>query len=219
MNIQKNYIRVPKTARYYTVLPESRSINKVLFVLHGYAQLAVDFISEFDFPEVHNTLIAAPEGLSKFYFRNKIGASWMTKEDRLNEIHDYAEYLDYVLYEIKNMFDLNDAEIIVLGFSQGVHTAVRWFTLSQNDFSKLILCSSDFPKDADMERLKKKLSRSEMFYLIGNKDEIISREIFDGSLDFLKINKVPFECIIFDGKHNIDNKSISAIIKNKSHSK
>ncbi len=218
MIILKNYILVSKTARYYTVVPDSRSIDKVLVVLHGYAQLAEDFIGEFNLPDDHNTLIAAPEGLSRFYSRNKIGASWMTKEDRLNEINDYVNYLDDVLSEIKSRFDLSEAEFNILGFSQGVHTAVRWFISSKYDFSRLILCSSDFPKDADMVKLRNKSSGSKLFFLQGNKDEIISQEKFSESLGFLKLNEIPFENIVFEGKHNIDKKSISAIINNKSHS-
>jgi hypothetical protein len=43
----------------------------------------------------------APEGLSRFYFEggfhgpgSKVGATWMTREDRLAKIEDYVGYLD-----------------------------------------------------------------------------------------------------------------------------
>ena len=217
MHIRKKSISVKKTARYFTNVPESNSIHSVWFVIHGYAQLAEEFIKEFDFLQNGSTFIIAPEGLSKFYFRNKTGASWMTKEDRLNEIYDYVGYLDSVFEELKSTFDLSAAQANILGFSQGVHTAVRWFTKSKYDFSGLILCSSDFPKDADFKELKKKLTGSQLYYLYGKYDEIISVEKFNESLDLLKTNAVPYKDIIFKGKHVIDRKSISDI-NNKSHS-
>ena len=43
-------------------------------------------------------LLIAPEGLSRFYHEDheSIGASWMTREERLEEIKDYLMYLDLV---------------------------------------------------------------------------------------------------------------------------
>ena len=49
-----------------------------------------------------NTIIA-PEGLSRFYkngFYGEVVSSWMTKEDRLNEINDYILYLDTLIEEL-----------------------------------------------------------------------------------------------------------------------
>ncbi len=217
MHINEKSISVKKTARYFTIIPESNCIKSIWFVIHGYAQLAEEFIKEFDFLQDGSSVIIAPEGLSKFYFRNKTGASWMTKEDRINEINDYVGYLDAVFDELQSSFDLSNSKANILGFSQGVHTAVRWFTKSKYDFSGLILCSSDFPKDADFKELKKKLAVSQLYYLFGKYDEIISVEKFNESLDLLKTNAVPYKDIVFEGKHEIDRKSITDI-NNKSHS-
>ncbi|HMS33634.1 MAG TPA: hypothetical protein PKC91_06060 [Ignavibacteria bacterium] len=219
MHIREKSISVKKTARYFINIPESNSIKSIWIVIHGYAQLAEEFIKEFEFLQDGSALIIAPEGLSKFYFRNKTGASWMTKEDRINEINDYVGYLDAVFDELHSSYDLSTTQANILGFSQGVHTAVRCFTKSKYDFSGLILCSSDFPKDADFKALKKKLTGSKLYYLFGKYDEIISVEKFNEGLNVLKTNGVPYEDIVFDGKHSVDKKSITDIINNKSHFK
>ena len=102
MKITETQITIEKTARYYTNDPGGSKINQTWIVIHGYAQLAKDFIKEFEFLSDCGTLIVAPEGLSKFYSKNYPAASWMTKEDRTNEIEDYTNYLEKVFSGINN---------------------------------------------------------------------------------------------------------------------
>ncbi|MDQ3019982.1 MAG: hypothetical protein M3R36_05355 [Bacteroidota bacterium] len=211
MNIQQHKIIVKKSARFFSNEIYSSDIKSVWIVLHGYAQLAKDFINEFDFLSDEDTLIIAAEGLSKFYFRNKIAASWMTKEDRSNEINDYINYLDKVIEKVKTEFNLSGAKINLLGFSQGVHTAARWFINSDNYFDNLILCSSDFPKDADFKKLKSKLEDSKIFFVYGSKDEIINEQKIHKNRKLLKDNEIDFEEIIFGGKHEINKDSLAKI--------
>jgi len=212
MKIIENKIEVSKTGRYYTSSPASSDLKSLWIVIHGYASLARNFIKEFEFLDDEYTMITAPEALSKFYSRNKIGASWMTREDRSNEINDYLSYLDKFFDEIKNNFNITGAEINLLGFSQGVHTAVRWFTHTANHIDKLILCSSDFPKDADFSKLKKKMLTSEMEFIYAGKDDFFSQETFRQSMDLLKKNKINFKEITFDSGHVIDQTSIISYI-------
>lgn len=210
MKISEKNIIINKTARYYSNNPDSEQIKSVWFVLHGYAQLAKDFVNEFGFLNDDITLIVAPEGLSKFYFRNIVGASWMTKEDRLNDINDYLHYLNKLIEEIKSKYNLSEAKLNLLGFSQGVHTAARWFTNTNHHFDRLILCSSDFPKDAEFDKLKSKLQKSKLYFIYGNNDDVIGKQTFQESINLLKINAVGFDEIVFEGKHSIDKNSISA---------
>jgi len=214
MNSKEKLIKTEKTARYYICKSGHTSeIEKIMFVIHGYAQLAKDFIKEFDFSDDENTVIVAPEGLSKFYFRNNIGASWMTKEDRQNEINDYVYFLEKVYEEVMSEFKSHDIKKYILGYSQGVHTAVRWFVQSKNHFGKLILCSSDFPKDADFNLLKEKLNHSEMIYIHGNKDEAVTEEKFSESRNLLLDNNIEFRELRFDGGHRVDAQSILEAIE------
>ncbi|MEO8665204.1 MAG: hypothetical protein ABI462_06885 [Ignavibacteria bacterium] len=215
MNIIEKKIQVNKTATYYTILPGSSEVKDVWIVIHGYAQLAKDFIHEFEFLSDSKTLIAAPEGLSKFYFRDKIGASWMTKEDRENEIGDYLNYLDKLFNELKSNFNfkIEDVEVNLLGFSQGVHTAVRWFTHTDERIKRLILYSSDFPTDADFNKLKDKLVNSEMFFIYGTKDEIIGQKRLQETQQLLREHEINFTKMTFDAGHKIEKTVLRKIIK------
>lgn len=213
MNFKEHFLKVEKTARYYT--SNASNISDVWILIHGYAQLAKNFIDEFGFLESDNTLLVAPEGLSRFYFRNKIAASWMTSEDRLNEINDYSDYLERIVIDVKNEFDLTGASMNLLGYSQGVHTAVRFFIHSGFVFQNLILCSSDFPVDTDFEKLKLKLNTAKMFLTYGDNDEILSPKVFNESKNLLLQNEISFEEIVFQGGHQIDAESIKKIATKK----
>lgn len=218
MKTEEQFLKIEKTARYYSNDPDVNKPGSLWIVIHGYAQLAKDFIDEFEFLNENRTLIVAPEGLSKFYTRNRIGASWMTKEDRINEINDYLKYLDGLFSNLKIKYDLSAAKINLLGFSQGVHTAVRWYISSNIVFDNLILCSSDFPGDADFIKLNQKLEKSKMFYIYGNKDEVISGKTFSAGIELLKSENIPFENIVFEGKHEIQRETLKSVINTKNHS-
>src|SRR5512140_2894757 len=89
-------IAVPRTARYYTLGPTHGFPRELWFVCHGYGQLGARFVEQFASLDDGTRLIVAPEALSRFYLdsiperRNqqspRVGASWMTREDRLAEI-------------------------------------------------------------------------------------------------------------------------------------
>ncbi|MCB0727935.1 MAG: hypothetical protein KDD00_10750, partial [Ignavibacteriae bacterium] len=113
-----------------------------------------------------------------------------------------------VFSEINSSYDLTASQINLLGFSQGVHTATRWFIRSMYHFDKLILCSSDFPKDADFAALKEKMLRSELFYLQGRNDRITTPERFVTNLELLRTNGIKVNDIYFNGVHEINKEAI-----------
>ena len=212
MIIKESHIKIEKIARYYSNEPKRREVKNFWFVIHGYGQLASDFIKEFEFLDDRNTLIIAPEGLSKFYSKNKAGASWMTSEDRLNEINDYICYLEKVTNEIKSTYNISVSEKYLLGFSQGVHTAVRFFLNSKKRFEHLILCSSDFPSDIDFDLLSNKLKSTVMHFIYGKNDRIINAKRYSESSDLLKKNNIEFYKVIYNGDHEIDEASVKKIM-------
>ncbi|MBL8008483.1 MAG: hypothetical protein JNJ56_13230 [Ignavibacteria bacterium] len=211
MKIIQDNFKTGKTARYCTNSP-SNEIKSLWFVIHGYAQLASDFIRSFDFLDNENTLIIAPEGLSRFYSRSLPAASWMTISDRENEIHDYVFYLTGLLKYISGKYDLKNSVKNLLGFSQGVHTAVRFFAHSDADFKRLVLCSSDFPPDADFGKFAENLKSAEMFYLRGRDDSIFTEADFQKSKFLLESNSIKFNEIVFRGSHEINKDSFAEIL-------
>src|SRR2546422_4543520 len=98
--MQEHQFSTSRSARYFT-LGSPQHAADVWLVCHGYGQLASRFLERFRPIEAERRCIVAPEGLSRFYLtehpaERRVGASWMTREDRLHEIDDYVRYLDGV---------------------------------------------------------------------------------------------------------------------------
>ncbi|MDG2370111.1 MAG: hypothetical protein P8M12_05670 [Flavobacteriales bacterium] len=209
----KNEILVTKKASYYSSQKPSQSINQVWIICHGYGQLAEYFLEWFTPVFSEKTLIVAPEGLHRFYikgFSGRVGASWMTKQDRLNEIEDYVNYLDEVYLKIKNRVSPS-CFIHVLGFSQGVSTAVRWVCKSKLQVNSLSLFSGKIPEDIDYKLHSKKLNTLNPKIIFGNNDEFYSSKTIDKELDFIKISGLNFRYIKFNGGHKVEKNIITKL--------
>ena len=77
-------LRVARTARVAT-LGRPTAAATWWVVLHGYGQLAADFIEPFGAVVTPERCVVAPEALSRFYVdglesHEEVGASWMTRE-------------------------------------------------------------------------------------------------------------------------------------------
>lgn len=202
--MKTNYIQTSKTARYYTLGKFDESTDEILFVLHGYGELASEFISKFTSLENGKRFIIAPEAMNRFYLRGlygKVGATWMTKEDRENEIKDYINYLDNV-YNLLLQNKTSGVKVRLLGFSQGGATASRWFTETECKIDELILWGSSVPHDINYSKLKSKLT-SKLIYIIGDKDKFITKEKLTEELELLDQNKIDYEIKKYSGKHDI----------------
>lgn len=208
MIIRENIFPTIRTGRYFTNEINSDPVKNVVVLLHGYAQLAEVFIKEFSFLDNKNNLLIAPEGLSRFYKGNKIGASWMTKEFRENEISDYINYIQNILKSVVNEYQLQNIEITVIGFSQGVHTAARFSVLSDIHVNRLILCSSAFPEDIKEQSLKQKLIGTKIIFTAGEKDKIVPHTKIEYSCEYLNTMGLTARTIIFNGGHEINSQSI-----------
>jgi predicted esterase len=205
--ITEHHINIQKTARYFTYGHLNRQTTHVWFVLHGYGHLAADFIGNFSALNPAKHYVIAPEALSRFYwngYRGKISASWMTSEDRLQEITDYVAYLNQLYLEItQNLPDECMPEINLLGFSQGTTTLSRWFANGKVKANKVIFWSGDLGHDVDWNKAADLYHQTNAYYVYGTNDELISLENFKLQSDFLNHHQIPFTTIEFDGKHVI----------------
>ncbi|TSA27181.1 MAG: hypothetical protein D4R68_06065 [Ignavibacteriales bacterium] len=206
MNLITKNITTQKTARYFLIGKPSEKIKSVLIVLHGYGQLAEDFIKNFE-PIINETaLIIAPEALNKFYikgFSGKVGSTWMTKEDRENEIKDYVNYLDSVYDDVIKFGLLSKTKITVLGFSQGTTAACRWISKGKSKIDRLILWGGGVPPDVDLELSKELFNSIQLTIVVGDKDEFISVEQIKEQEQRLGKNNIKYSLILFEGKHII----------------
>ena len=197
-------IKINKIAFYHT-LGEVKTAQTIWIVLHGYGYLAKYFIRKFNPILNDNTAIIAPEGLSKFYlngvgYDGKMGASWMTKDNRETEIEDYINYLDQLYKTIIEENETTDVKINVVGFSQGGATASRWIANGKSKCDNIILWSSAFPEDLDLKLLPKS---SNTFVLFGDNDKFINKKQINDYEQFLNTSEFDCQLIKFKGKHDI----------------
>ncbi len=145
----EHHIKVPRTLRYYT-RGEVAESTPLLTVLHGYGQHPGFFIRKVEGLVLDGWAVLAPEGLHRFYLEGssgRVGASWMTKEDRLNDIDDHVAYLNQLLATAPLSMAKHR---VLLGFSQGAATAVRYMCAAEHRFDRLILWAGRFPPDVPL---------------------------------------------------------------------
>ena len=190
-------------------------IEKIWFVLHGYGQLARYFIRKFNCLDDGRHLIVAPEGLSRFYlegFEGKVGATWMTKEERESDITNYLAYLNTLGDAILKHKELKNPHITLLGFSQGAATASRWVAATDIKFDRFILWAGAFPEDLNLKGANKSLSKSDNFLVVGSQDQFLTdKRISDQENFWKKLNITP-QIITFDGGHEIDQEVLKRFI-------
>lgn len=199
MDIKKEQIYTRRTAHVYKTGNED-SPKRVWLCLHGYAQSAQHFIGWFSHLDLSEDLIICPEGLSKFYVEGvsgRIGASWMTKDNREDEIRDYIEYLDLI---VDNISDENS--LIVLGFSQGAATACRWAAQTERGIHHLLLWGSVFPPDMNFEAFKNKEIPTTL--LFGDNDPYYPVDKKDQFLEGFKAHGLNFSIHEYTGKHKLE---------------
>ena len=214
MNSIQKHFPVQKTARYFSFGEKKNNIKYLWIVLHGYSHLAEEFIKQFEVLDNDETLLIAPEGLSRFYVKGyfgNVGASWMTKEDRMTDIMDNINYLDALLKNVLNEMRNLPEKIIVLGFSQGGATAARWAAVTGHKINHLIIHSSEFPKDISDESLKHLNEKTKTWIVYSNHDEFIDEELFQKEFRYLDERNFVYEKVFFEGKHEIKKETLEIL--------
>lgn len=204
--MQAHKITIPKTAHYYTLGQPGKHIRKLWIVCHGYGQLASTFIYKFEGLDDGQTLVLAPEGLSRFYWGGLTGpvvASWMTKHDRLDEIVDYSNFLQQ-LYDLTVPQLAEDVQITLLGFSQGCATQCRWILNKLPHFHQLILWAGLLPEDVDYKIHQAYFSDKKLTFVYGKQDEFVTEERLFWQRDFAAEQGLEFDTVVFEGKHEVD---------------
>jgi predicted esterase len=203
--MQHHTLPVTRTAHYYTLGTPGPSIKQFWIVCHGYAQLASEFLDNFRLLENEKTLVVAPEGLNHFYrkgFDGPIGATWMTRHERLSEIQDYAGYLQD-LYNLYIPQLPADVRIILLGFSQGTATVCRWMLEKHPHFHDLLLWAGLPPEDLDYAAHKTYLADKKLYLLYGTSDPFLTPDRMNMVQEIEDKNGIDFGERPFEGGHEI----------------
>lgn len=206
------HFQTQRTARISSLGEPSESVKELWIVFHGYGQLAEYFIKNFEQLADSSRWIIAPEALSRFYLKpggGRVGASWMTKEDRLTEIADQLTYLDSLLAHLKAQLPHEGYKIHVLGFSQGVATAWRWLMQGDSEADSLILWAGQSPREYP-EKGMERFHRTKIFAVVGDQDPFATSERTKEEHAVLMGKFGDVQTFTFKGQHTMDR---SALLK------
>ena len=205
------HIVVRRTARYLVIGEPSPSVRELWIALHGYGQLAAGFARAMTPATSQERVIVVPEALSRFYLGSptrgthataRVGATWMTREDREAEIADHVDYLDALHDAV--IATLPSVRVLVLGFSQGVATATRWLTRGRTRAHRVVLWAGGLPDDVDVSRLVDPARDTRVSFVIGRRDDVVPAETIVRTTSRLESLGARYERLEFDGGHRLN---------------
>ncbi len=205
---ERHTIEVPRTARFHVRGAGGSGCSAVWFVLHGYGQLAEPFLASLAVLAGAERLLVAPEALSRFYLRRgtgEVGASWMTRAERADEIRDTVRYLDLVWERVHAERALPGAVgLHAFGFSQGGAAAARWAVLGRAPVSAVTLWGCPLPFDLDLALHAARARRLRWTFVLGDADSAIDRNAWDVGIARLCAAGVAPELLRFAGGHELE---------------
>jgi predicted esterase len=212
--ITPHSIHVRRTARYYTIGPTHGFPRELWVVAHGYSQLARRFAKWFTPLDDGTRLIVVPEALSRFYLdpvaerraqaEPRVGATWMTREDRDAEIADYVAYLEQLTSEMRRHLSGAGPRIVVLGFSQGAATVCRWLASSELRADQLVLWAGGIPPELEVAAWSRRLHGAALTLVAGETDEMVPSSAVVAEGERLSAAGVAFNLLRYPGGHRID---------------
>ena len=211
MAIEKKVIYT--TSNTYSVLNSySEKTKNVWIVFHGLGYLSKYFIKYFSHLDSDENYIIAPQAPSKYYqgsnFKH-VGASWLTKENTVEETKNILNYLDEVL-TIESI--KKTPNLIILGYSQGVSIASRWIASRKINCKHLVLHSGGIPTELIPKDFSFFKEQIKVTYIYGNKDQYIDEA--RKTEEELKANKLFGKHLtieVFNGIHEVNAKFIKQL--------
>lgn len=207
--MEKIFLPVEKHARIFLNQKPHEGIKKCWICLHGYGMLGQYFLPKLESLDSEDTLVMVPEALSRFYLDpqyEKVGASWMTKEDRLLDIQEQHGYLNKVYKELvktlKNLEEFN-----VLGFSQGASTAWRWIQQQKITVRHLVIWAGSIPSESLQSFYVENL------WLVYAEDDPYAKWVNPQEIkDWLGKQSIDYKLIMFKGGHTIPKEVFKELI-------
>jgi predicted esterase len=168
-----------------------------------------------------DSLLVAPEALSRFYVGDqdgphgndaRVGATWMTREDRLVEIDDYVAYLDRLYAHVRSELPASCApRTLALGFSQGTQTAARWAARTEAPLSELVLWGGTLPPELDAGQVATRWARLRVTLVAGTRDRYVPEARLREDAARLEGHGVAARVLTFDGGHRLDDVTLGRI--------
>ncbi len=191
--------------------PGQDAMGELWVACHGYRQLARYFARPFAAIAGPGRRVAVPEGLSRFYVDDdggahgpdaRVGATWMTREDRLHEIEDYVAYLDALVGHLAG--DAPDARVTAFGFSQGAATASRWAAYGSAEIDRLVLWAGLPAHDLDLAAAGPRLAHLDIVLAHGSEDPWVDDAAARRTVSELHAAGLPGRAWPYDGGHKVE---------------
>lgn len=209
--MQREKLQISKTAKICKMGAWDQPAQLTWLCLHGYGMLAQYFIKNFAEIDDGNNLFIAPEAPNRFYLNGtygRVGATWMTKEEREDDIADIIQYIDQVH---QTLSATQQAQLVALGFSQGTPSVFRWAVAKRAKLRALVAWASDIPKDVLTPEGIQYLNSINVYLVVGTQDEFIFEQRLQAFRDLLKEVGLNYKFISFDGKHRIDKEPLQQL--------
>ncbi len=209
MELINEKIQISHTVYYSVQVPEQMGPHPLLIVLHGFGQVARQFIKVFEPLAKKGILVAAPQGAHQFYThlkKGQVGFSWLTRYERDQSVVDFVGYIEQFYKILKERFEVNSQRVFMLGFSQGVSMAYRTWAHSSLPVRGVIACGGDLPPDI-VEQLDS-LPPIQILLVHGRQDEEVSPEKAEEAREHLAAHGLEPEFFDFEGGHVVSSRAL-----------
>jgi predicted esterase len=219
--IHEHRLVVPRTARYATLGDRGAGVREVWFVLHGFGQLSPYFIRHFGVLADGTRLVVAPEALSRFYLERtswkgagtaRVGATWMTREEREAEMEDYVRYLDLLADRVFADVPREAVRVTVLGFSQGVATGARWLCRGRVRADAFVMWAGPFPPELDAAAVAP-LRGMRLTRVLGEEDEMARPDHVASEDERIRALALDAPLVRFAGGHALHRETLLAVAR------
>ena len=225
-------ITVARTARYATTGASPANAARLWVVFHGYGMRAADFIAPFADAAPGDTRVIAPEGLSRFYAEmprpdgghlTRVGASWLTRDDRDDELRDAIAMLHAVVArEHAGVVAARGVapQLGVLGFSQGVAMSMRFAADLANNpalgrsarLNTHILWAGGLAHDVTDEVIRAPWHGTTVRVVVGERDQFATDAFRDSMRTRLLAIGATTTAHSFAGGHRLDTPLLGALL-------
>ncbi len=214
MNSKEKEITYHTTNSYSTLNTLSENTKNVWFVCHGMGYLSRYFLKYFADLDPEENYIIAPQAQSKYYTPpkfNHVGASWLTKENTINDTQNVMRYFDAV-FEAEHIPE--HLNIIVLGYSQGVSVALRYVAKRQLKCSQIVMMSGGIPKELVTRDFEFLNPETKVSLIYGNNDAYLDedRVLQEKNRAFDLFGNLKLQIIPFEGVHEVKKELINTLI-------
>ena len=183
--------------RFLVRVPDVAPPWPLLVGFHGYAEAAADHMEALQtIPGTADWLLVSVQALHRFYTRkDRVVASWMTREDRALAIADNIDYVGRVLSRVRSEQQTREP-LVFSGFSQGAAMAYR--AAGHYRAAALIILAGDVPPDVVEERV---LPLPPVLIGRGTRDEWYTEAKEAEDRDALAKIDARVDVCVFDGGH------------------